>query len=255
MNATNKSDTNAARRRVLLVDDHPLMREGVANWINRSADLEVCGEAETAEDALQLAGKLRPDIVVADISLQGKSGFELIKDLHPVHPRLPVLILSMHEEAFYADRAIRAGAAGYIMKDAGGAKLVDAIRQVLRGEIYVGPAVAAKLLARISRLRPRGSHSPVEELSDREFEVFTLIGQGADPESISRKLHVSRKTVDVHRANIKRKLALDSSAALVYHAVRWLESRQAELSSDSDAPLPPLRKVRTDGGDGPPGAA
>lgn len=229
MSTSHPRTLNAPRKRVLLVDDHPLMREGVANWINRQPDLEVCGEAEDAATAVELAGKLRPDVVVADLSLRGRSGLELIKDLRAAFPRMPVLVLSMHHELFYADRAIRAGACGYIMKEAGGAKLVAAVRQVLNGEIYVGAAVSAKLLAGLARTRPRGSQSPIEQLSDREFEVFVLIGQGNDPQEIARKLHLSRKTVDVHRANIKQKLSLEHGAALVYHAVRWVENHHAEL--------------------------
>lgn len=241
MNTPRVPTPGVPRKRVLLVDDHPLLREGVANWINRQSDLEVCGEAEDAATAVQLTGKLRPDVVIVDLSLRGRSGLELIKDLRTTFAALPILVLSMHHELFYADRAIRAGATGYIMKEAGGAKLVAAVRQVLRGEIYVGAAVSAKLLAGLSRSRPRGSQSPIEQLSDREFEVFLLIGQGNDTQEIARKLHLSRKTVDVYRANIKQKLSLEHGAALVYHAVHWVQNQLERAGDPSAGPAAPPR--------------
>jgi len=166
--------------------------------------------------------------VLTDLTMPGRSGLEFIKDLRAAHADLAILVISMHDEAVYAERVIRAGARGYIMKEAGGENLLAAIRQVLRGEIYVSPRMAARLLEALSGSRPRGSHSPIEQLSDREFEVFQLIGQGKSTRDIATQLHLSTKTVDVHRSHIKEKLALTDTTALIRHAVRWVETQQTQ---------------------------
>lgn len=212
------------RRRVLVVDDHPFMRAGLAQLINRQADLEVCGEAGTMADALRAVQELRPDLVLSDLTMADRGGLEFIKDLQAAGDAPPVLVVSMHDEAIYAERVLRAGARGYIMKEAGGESLLGAIRQVLRGEIYVSPKQAALVLENLSGRRPRGSDSPIKQLTDREFEIFQLIGQGKGTQDISAQLHLSPKTVDVHRANIKQKLELKDATALVRHAVRWVET-------------------------------
>ena len=217
-----------SRRRVLVVDDHPFMRAGLAQLINRQADLEVCGEAGNTADALRAVRELRPDLVLSDLTMADRGGLEFIKDLQAADASPPVLVVSMHDEAIYAERVLRAGARGYIMKEAGGESLLGAIRQVLRGEIYVSPKQAALVLENLSGRRPRGSDSPIKQLSDREFEVFQLIGQGKSTQDISAQLHLSPKTVDVHRANIKQKLDLKDATALVRHAVRWVETQGRE---------------------------
>ena len=217
-----------SRRRVLVVDDHPFMRAGLAQLINRQADLEVCGEAGNTADALRAVRDLRPDLVLSDLTMADRGGLEFIKDLQAADASPPVLVVSMHDEAIYAERVLRAGARGYIMKEAGGESLLGAIRQVLRGEIYVSPKQAALVLENLSGRRPRGSDSPIKQLSDREFEVFQLIGQGKSTQDISAQLHLSPKTVDVHRANIKQKLDLKDATALVRHAVRWVETQGRE---------------------------
>ena len=218
----------APRRRVLLVDDHPFMRAGLAQLIERQADLEVGGEAGNPAEAFQQLARGKPDLVLTDLTMPGRSGLEFIKDLRAAHADLAILVISMHDEAVYAERVIRAGARGYIMKEAGGENLLAAIRQVLRGEIYVSPRMAARLLEALSGSLPRGSHSPIEQLSDREFEVFQLIGQGKSTRDIATQLHLSTKTVDVHRSHIKEKLALTDTTALIRHAVRWVETQQTQ---------------------------
>ncbi len=217
----------AAKRRILVVDDHPFMRAGLAQLINQQPDLAVCGEAgDPAAAAAELA-RSQPDLVLTDITMPGRSGIEFIKDLRAAHPHLAILVVSMHDEAIYAERLLRAGARGYIMKEAGGENLLTAIRQVLGGAVYVSPSLSAKILETVSGRIPRGSSSPIQKLTDREFEVFRLIGQGKSTRDIATQLHLSSKTVDVHRSHIKEKLGLTDVTALVRHAVRWFETQDA----------------------------
>jgi len=224
--ATSTPATPPAKRGVLVVDDHPFMRAGIAQLIERQADLSVCGEAGNPAEALQALVKTKPDLILTDLTMPGRSGLEFIKDLRAAHTDIAVLVISMHDEVVYAERALRAGARGYIMKEAGGENLLAAIRQVLRGEIYVSPRMSARILEGFSATRPRGSSSPIEKLTDREFEVFQLIGQGKSTRDIAQQLHLSTKTVDVHRSNIKAKLELGDVTALIRHAVRWVETQQ-----------------------------
>jgi DNA-binding NarL/FixJ family response regulator len=214
-----------SKRRILIVDDHPMMREGLAQLIDHETDLCVAGQADNAAQALQAVSAILPDLALVDISLPDKNGLELIKDLQTLHPQLPILVVSMHDEALYAERVLRAGGRGYIMKQEGGKKLMEAIRQVLRGQIYVSDKMSAKILEIFSGRRAEAVTSPVESLSDREFEVFQLVGQGQGTRQIAERLHLSIKTVEVHRANIKRKLELKSATDLVRYAVRWTEAR------------------------------
>lgn len=211
--------------RILVVDDHPMMRQGLAQLIGAEPDLAVCGEAENAESALDNLGVLKPDLVLADISLPGKNGLELIKDFQALQPGLPVLVISMHDETLYAERVLRAGGRGYIMKQEGGKKLMLAIRQVLAGKIYVSEKMSSEILEMFSGRRAGTESSPVEKLTDREFEVFQLVGRGKGTREIAAKLHLSVKTVEVHRANIKTKLELNSAAELVRFSVRWSETQ------------------------------
>jgi DNA-binding NarL/FixJ family response regulator len=203
-----------------------MMREGLAQLIEHEPDLCVSAQADNAVQALAAIASQPPDLAVVDISLPDKSGLELIKDLQSMHPQLPLLVISMHDETLYAERVLRAGGRGYIMKQEGGKKLMEAIRQVLQGQIYVSEKMSAKILELFSGRRPTSSNSPVERLSDREFEVFQLIGQGQTTRQIAQRLHLSVKTVEVHRANIKKKLELVSGAELVRFAIRWAEAQR-----------------------------
>ncbi len=214
-----------AKTKVLIVDDHPMMRQGLAQLIHNESDLAVCGEAEDTRAAMAAIAAAQPDLVLADISLPDKSGLEFIKDLQALHPALPVLVISMHDESLYAERVLHAGGRGYIMKQEGGKKLMQAIRQVLSGQMYVSEKMSAKILEIFSGRRSEAGRSPVERLTDREFEVFQLIGQGRATREIAGQLHISVKTVEVHRVNIKQKLQVETVAELIRHAVRWVESQ------------------------------
>lgn len=215
------------RKKLLLVDDHPMMREGLAQLIRQEADLMVCGEAENAPSALDAVGRLKPDLVLADITLPGRNGIELIKDIQALRPGLPVLVISMHDEELYAERVLRAGGRGYIMKQAGGEKMMQAIRQVLGGKVYVSEKMSAKILDVFSGRTEPKKGSLVDCLTDREFELFQLIGQGKGTAEIAADLHLSAKTVEVHRANIKKKLKLETTPQLICYAVRWVDAEKA----------------------------
>jgi DNA-binding NarL/FixJ family response regulator len=215
----------APRKKILVVDDHPFMRAGLAQLIDKQPDLAVGGEAGSPAEAMRELAKAQADLVLTDITMPGRSGIEFIKDLRAERPSLPILVVSMHDETIYAERALRAGAQGYIMKEAGGESLLAAIRQVLGGQVYVSPRMSAQILGAMSARRPRGSSSPIELLSDREFEIFKLVGHGHGAKEIAGQLHLSPKTVDVHRARIKEKLGLPDMTALIRHAVRWVETQ------------------------------
>lgn len=200
-----------------------MVREGVAEIIKHEPDLDVCGTATTANEGLEALGKLQPDLVIVDITLPGKNGIEFIKDARAMHPELRILVMSMHDESLYADRVLRAGGRGYIRKQEGGDKLIDAIRRVLRGEIAVSEKMTGKLLETFSGRKTM--ESPLEGLSDRELEVFQLIGQGKTMKEIGDVLHLSPKTIEVHRAHIREKLKVTSAAALVSYAARWSQTQ------------------------------
>lgn len=218
----------AIRRGILIVDDHPFMRAGLAQLIERQPDMHVCGEAGQPAEAFAALAKTKPDLVLTDLTMPGRSGLEFIKDLRAARPDLAVLVISMHDEVVYAERVLRAGARGYIMKEAGGENLLAAIRQVFRGEAYVSPKMSARIVEDFSSPRPRGSTSPIAKLTDREFDVFQLIGEGKSTREVAAQLHLSPKTVDVHRSHIKEKLGLKDVTALVRHAVRWVETQPRE---------------------------
>jgi len=202
-----------------------MMRQGLAQLINNEPDLTVCAEADNAGEAIQKVQAANPDILIADISLPDKNGLELIKDIRVLRPDVMILVVSMHDETLYAERVLRAGGRGYIMKQEGGKKLMEAIRQVLNGQIYVSEKMSAKILEIFSGHRDKTGGSPVERLSDREFEVFQMIGEGKGTRQIAEHLHLSVKTVEVHRANIKEKLQLKTATDLVRYAVRWTEAQ------------------------------
>jgi len=217
-------ETEGPQKRIFLVDDHPLVREWLTNLINQQPDLAVCGEAETGPQAMQSILALRPDIAIVDISLKDSSGIELIKDLKQSLPSTLVLVLSMHEESHYAERALRAGAKGYIMKRETTRKVISAIRQVLAGGVYISEEIATSLAAQFVTGKTVSAGSPIEQLSDRELEVFELLGQGRGTRQIAEVLRVSVKTVQAYCARIKEKLNLSSATELLREAVRWYEA-------------------------------
>ncbi len=220
------AESNTQRKRIFVVDDHPLVREWLANLINQQPDLEVCGEAESAPQAMQEISALKPAVAVVDISLKDSSGIELIKSLKQACPEVAVLVLSMHEEFHYAERALRAGAKGYIVKRETTRKVIGAIHQVLQGKLYVSEEIAEAMAVQFVAGRTLAEHSPAELLSDRELEVFELLGQGRGTRQIAETLRVSVKTVQAYCARIKEKLNLASATELLREAVRWHESRR-----------------------------
>lgn len=211
--------------RVLIVDDHPIVRQGIAQLINQEPDLTTCCEAGSAQEALDLMTKDTPDILLVDISLDGVSGIELVKMLKSRHPKTPALVISMHDESLYAERALRAGARGYIMKQEATEKVLTAIRQVLQGNIYLSERMQGKILQRVLSGDDSGL-SPIDLLSDRELEVFRLIGHGFATSDIARELNRSVKTVETHRAHLKDKLNLKNAAELTRYAVQWIEQEK-----------------------------
>jgi DNA-binding NarL/FixJ family response regulator len=225
------AEATRARKKILIVDDHPMTRAGIAQLLGGQPDCAVSAEAGNPEQAMLELSKNVPDLMLTDITMPGRSGLEFIKDALALYPSLAILVVSMHDELMYAERALRAGARGYIMKEAGGEKLLAAVRQVLGGQVYVSERMSATLLEAMTGRR--GSSSPIETLSDREFEVFQLIGHGKSTRDIADQLHLSPKTVDVHRAHIKEKLELKDATALVRHAVRWVEMQGAEKKEQS----------------------
>ncbi len=217
-----KIDGNKAK--ILIVDDHPLVREGLADLVNKEKDLVVCGQAEDAYQAMEAIRELKPDMVIVDISLKETSGLELIKDIKIQHPGLPVLTLSMHEESVYAERALRAGAKGYIMKREATKKVVTAIRKVLRGQLYLSEKMMTRLVRKFVDGKPEAGTSPIDCLTDRELEVFSLLGRGNGTRQISEQLHLSVKTIETYRSRIKEKLNLTSASELLQHAFQWVNS-------------------------------
>jgi DNA-binding NarL/FixJ family response regulator len=204
---------------VLIVDDHPIVRHGLAQFINREQDLQVVGQANDAHEALEAIDKLKPDVVMVDLALKDRPGIELIKDIEARHPKLPVLVLSMHDESLWAERAIRAGARGYIMKEEATDRVLAALRRVLRGEIWVSDDVGARLLQKLSKGGAPAQSSPLAGLTDRELVIFRMLGLGLSVREIAEKLNLSTKTVDTHRDRIKEKLNFKSSLELLRYAI------------------------------------
>jgi DNA-binding NarL/FixJ family response regulator len=227
MSATGKSQSHTqqhqavTKKRILVVDDHPIVRQGLALLINREPDLVVCGEAEEATGAMHVLASARPDVLIVDISLTGPDGLDLLKTIRTIHPTLPVLILSMHDESIYAERALRAGANGYIMKQEATEKVLVAVRRILSGEIYVSDRIANKMLKHYITGAGTLRNSSIADLSDRELEVFRLIGEGHGTRQIAEELHLSIKTVESYQAHIKEKLSLRSARELLQHAIQW----------------------------------
>jgi len=223
-----RSSGSASRKaRILLVDDHPIVRQGLALMLAAEHDIEVCGQAKDVQEALTMVTSLSPDLVVADLSLSGLSGLDLLKDIRSHHSTIPVLILSMHDETVHAERVLRGGARGYVMKQEATGTIMTAIRQVLAGHIYLSDRMSSKLLGKLAGTADSGSASPMERLTDREVQVFTLIGQGIGPRAIAEKLGLSVKTVEAHRENIKAKLGLGSGNELIRYAMQYLMDQKA----------------------------
>ena len=219
--------TAKPKRKVFLVDDHPLVREWLTNLINQQPDLAVCGETESAPRALQAIAAAQPEVAIVDISLKDSSGIELIKSLKLSHPEVAVLVLSMHDESLYAERALRAGAKGYIMKRETTRKVIEGIRQILDGKVFVSDSVKEALALRLVENKTQTPLSPVEQLSDRELEVFEMLGQGLGTRQIADALRVSIKTVQAYCARAKEKLNVRSATELLREAIRWNESKHS----------------------------
>ncbi len=216
-----QSKTERNKRKVLIVDDHPVVRDGLTSLINHEDDLYVCGQTGQAHQALGLITELKPDVVIVDITLGDSDGIELTKDIKARHAKLPVIVLSMHDESIYAERVLHAGARAYLMKDAISDKIITAIRTVLSGEIYVSDTMAKKLLRKLAGNHVDAIKSPINNLTDREFEVFRWIGQGYKSSKIAKRMHLSVKTVETYCARIKEKLDLANAAELLQYAIKW----------------------------------
>jgi DNA-binding NarL/FixJ family response regulator len=221
-----KNNTAVDKTKILIVDDHPIVRHGLANLINHEDDLLVCGQAEDSHQAMTAIKKLKPDMVIVDISLKETSGMELIKDINVNYPDVAVLVLSMHDETLYAERALRAGAKGYLMKHHATDKVITAIQRILGGQVYVSDMMAVKMVRKLVVSGPNVGQSAIEKLSDRELEVFRLIGHGHGTRQIAQKLHLSIKTIETYRAHIKEKLNLANASELLKYAIAWVNSEE-----------------------------
>jgi DNA-binding NarL/FixJ family response regulator len=223
-----KPSSQISKKRIYLLDDHPIVRQGLGQLINEQADLTVCGAAPDAISALQAIDELSPDLLILDISLDGPDGLDLLKRLRLRDNPPPVLVLSMHDESLYAERALRAGAMGYIMKQVATESLLAAIRKILGGGVYLSDGMSARMLHQFAKGNGQAAHSPLSDLSDRELEVFRLIGEGQGTREIAELLHVSVKTVESYQAHLKEKLSLRNSRELVQRAIHWVSSNQFE---------------------------
>jgi len=213
------------KRRIVLVDDHPIMRHGLAQLIRMEPGLDVCGEAGSAAEGLEVVGKLKPELAIVDLTLPDKNGLELIKDIQAMYPATQTIVLSMHDEGLYAERALRAGARGYLMKETAAENLINAIQRVLSGGIFVSEAMASRMLEQVTGQRGKQGATGIDQLTDRELEVLEMIGKGTPTKLIADKLSISARTVEAHRSHIKEKLAITDGPALVRYAVQWVESR------------------------------
>ena len=215
---------NETKTQILLVDDHPIVRDGLTTIINHQRDLNVCGGADDAHQALKAISELKPDIVVVDISLKNSDGIELTKSIKAKYPKLRVLVLSVHDESIYAERALRAGARAYLMKEVVSENIVKAIRSVSKGEIYVSDTISKKFLHKIAGDKAAKTKTSIENLSDREFEIFRLIGEGYKASQIAKKLHLSVKTIETYRGRLKEKLKITDASTLLQYAIKWVSS-------------------------------
>jgi len=231
-----KADTKRGIRRVLIVDDHPIVRQGLCRVLEHEEDLAVCGEAESARDARIAIKELKPDVVIADISLKQGDGIELVRDVRAHHPRLPILVLSMHDETIYAERMLSAGANGYIMKQAASDQFLISLRRVLDGNIYVSETVGNHMIQRFATGGTHQSANPIDRLSNREMQILHMIGRGMSTRETALALNLSIKTVESHRQRIKRKLNLTTGTQLVQYAINWFSGREARDASTAGAP-------------------
>ena len=218
---THKSSVKSGQHRILIVDDHPVVRQGIRTVLQQEADLKVCGEAENAPEAIRLVREMHPDLVIIDLSLKAGSGYELLKQIKSFDPEIRMLVCSMHDEMIYAERVIRAGAQGYLRKDAAAANIIGAVRKVLSGEIYLSDAMTSRVLQRAAG-GDNVDQPLTDVLTDRELQVVELIGQGKSTRQIAETLQLSIKTIETYRENLKSKLNLKSGTELSYWAVRWL---------------------------------
>jgi DNA-binding NarL/FixJ family response regulator len=225
-NENPKCDAPDAKR-IVIVDDHPLFRKGLQELIQADDSFAICGEAGNAAEAMDVIRKLSPELAIVDLSLPGANGIELIKNIRAEFPKLPILVLSMHDESLYAVRALRAGADGYVMKHEAMANVIQAIREVFDGRPYLSPAMAAEVITKFTHRHAEGETDAVERLSDRELEILELIGKGHEVRQIAKLLHLSPKTVETHRAHIKDKLDLKNSREVARFALQWLNARDA----------------------------
>ena len=225
-NKNPKCDQPEAKR-IVIVDDHPLFRKGLEQLIHSEDGFAVCGEANNAPEAMDVIRKLNPDLAIVDLSLPGANGIELIKNIRAEFSKLPILVLSMHDESLYALRALRAGAEGYVMKHEAMTNVIQAIREVFNGRPYLSPAMAAQVITKFAHRQAEGEADAVERLSDRELEILELIGKGNDVRQIAKALHLSPKTVETHRSHIKDKLDLKNSREVARFALQWLSARNA----------------------------
>jgi DNA-binding NarL/FixJ family response regulator len=227
--STNKNPKGDApdAKRIVIVDDHPLFRKGLEELIHSDGSFAVCGEAGNASEGIDVIRQLGPDLAIVDLSLPGANGIELIKNIRAEFPKLPILVLSMHDESLYALRALRAGAEGYVMKHEAMANVLQAIREVFNGRPYLSPAMAAQVITKFAHRDAEGAADPDERLSDRELEILELIGKGNEVRQIAKLLHLSPKTVETHRAHIKDKLDLKNSREVARFALQWLSARNA----------------------------
>lgn len=228
--ATNSSKSISS---IFIVDDHPMTRLGIRELIDPLESLTILGESDNADDTLEKVQKLKPDVLLVDLTLRGRSGLELIKDLRKVQPELEILVFSMHEETFYAERVLRAGARGYVMKSEGSEQLLEAIRTVLQGKVHVSELVASNFLNNLTGRQSDTSSSPVSRLTDRELEVLALVGKARESREIAKLLSMSVKTVEAHRASIRQKLDIKTRAELVRFAVLWVEETRVDDMSAS----------------------
>ena len=226
----NTKKSKSPKKQVYLVDDHPIVRQGLIKLIEQESGLEVCGEAGSVVEALEDLKKLGPDVILVDISLENSNGLELIKMVDDLGMQIPMLVLSMHDESLYAEHALRAGASGYVMKQAASNTLIQAIEKVLEGEIYVSKAMSSQMLKLAFRSSGEDTRTGTETLSLRELEVFELIGRGNSTREIAEQLHLSVKTIETYRAHIKDKLQLRSGTELMQHAIHWVETESHRIS-------------------------
>jgi DNA-binding NarL/FixJ family response regulator len=227
--AKSKNSGTQGKTRIFVVDDHPLVRQGIRLVVSQEPDMVVCGEADDATEAAVAIAAAKPDLAVVDLSLKRNNGLDLIKDLRKRCPEVPVLVMSMHEQSYYAERVLHAGARGYITKAEGAQRLIDGIRQVLKGQIFLNERLSAKLISKLVSGRAAPAATLEDRLSDRELAIFELIGNGLSNREIAERLCLSRKTVDCHREHIKEKLDLSHAADILKEAIRWVQSKQNGL--------------------------